>query len=420
MSATAPGDNSPISHRPVPETPYREEPGKGEPPPPQAGDPRLEAIKEKLKVAAPYVGYSTFFVFTLMLFIYWTFPWDRVRDKIVAEFEKSQHVPPGGSKQVLAIGKLEPSWFTGVVLKDVSLTTIPSDPTKPASTLRAEEIKVRIALSSLLSSAKDMTFSAKALGGTIEGSVTHKATVAKDADKPGAKKDPASRYDRFIKIELEGLSLNDIAPLRDAIGVPVTGTLKGSIDITLEQSRADHASGTITFDIEGFCLPGDKSPKACPTGDPEKEGKVHFKVPALKAVFGNDDFPLPPVKIGNVPIQVSVKSGVARFVKMEAKGGDVDLNVDGAITFHEVVNESDVSLGLRFKFNDSYKKKGESTAGLLMALESEPKLRAGKRPDGFYSLRVAGPLGGNLQVLSGLPGTPHMSPGGGLTFPHGP
>ena len=56
-----------------------------------------------------------------------------------------------------------------------------------------------------------------------------------------------------------------------------------------------------------------------------------------------------------------------------------------------------------------------------MALESEPKLRAGKRPDGFYALRVAGPLGGNLQVLSGgAPGiAPHLAPGG-LTFPRGP
>jgi len=310
-----------------------------------------------------------------------------------------------------------------VVLKDVALTTIPSDPTKPSSTLRAEEVKVRVAFFSLFSTAKDMTFSAKALGGTIEGSVTHKPTAAKETpDKPGAKKDPMSRFDRTFKIELEGLTLNDIAPLRDAIGVPVTGSLKGTIDLTLEQSRADHANGTIALDIEGFCLPGDKSPKACPTGDPEKEGKVHFKVPALKAVFGNDDFPLPPVKIGNVPIQVAVKNGVARFEKMEAKGGDVDMNIDGAITLKEQVNESDVSLGLRFKFNDSYKKKGESTAGLLMALESEPKLRAGKRPDGFYSLRVAGPMGGNLQVLSGGSSvTPHLSPGGGgLTFPHGP
>lgn len=372
MNPTSP----PISQRPVPEQqPYREEPPAQVPE--RAPDQRFEALREKLRTYGPWIGYATFFFWSFLLFVYWTFPYDRVRDRIIAEFEKSQRVPPGGARQVLTIGKLEPSWFTGVVLKDVALTTYPADPNKPKSVLAADEIKARVSFGSLFSSAKDLSFSAKALGGTIEGSVTHKLSQNPSPTPPG-KKDTGPRFDRTIKMELDGISLAELGPLRDAIGTAVGGTLKGSIDVTYGETRIDKANGTVSLELENFWV---------------SDGKTPFKIPALKAVFGSEDITLPQINIGNVPIQVAVKNGVATLEKMEGKGKDLELGVDGRIVLRESVPESDLAVNLRFKFNDSYKKKGESTAGLLLILDSEPKLRASKRPDGYYSLRVHGPLG---------------------------
>ncbi len=402
MSAQTP----PISHRPPPEgqQPYRDgqAPPEGGPPPDAVTNERWEALREKLKVYGPYVGYSSFFFFALLLFIYWSFPYDRVRDKIIAEFEKSQRTPPGAPKQVLSIGKLEPSWFTGVVLKDVTLTTIPADPNKPSSVLRADEVRARVAFGSLFSSAKDLSFSAKAIGGTIEGSITHKLSTAPSTPLPG-KKDTGPKYDRTIKMDLNDVSLAELAPLRDAVGTAVGGTLKGSIDVTYGETRIDKANGTVALEVENFWV---------------SDGKTPFKVPALKAVFGSEDITLPQIVIGNVPVQISVKNGVATVEKFEGKGKDLELNVDGRVTLRESVNESDLAIGLRFKFNDTYKKKGESTAGLLLLLDSEPKLRASKRSDGFYALRAQGLLGNPIIAPAGGGGaTGGFPPMGGMKMP---
>ncbi len=111
------------------------------------------------------------------------------------------------------------------------------------------------------------------------------------------------------------------------------------------ETRIDKANGTVNLEIENFWV---------------SDGKKPFKVPALKLVFGSEDITLPQMVIGNVPIQVAVKNGVARVEKMEAKGKDVDMQLDGQITLRENVPESDLVLDLRFKFNDTYSKKGDS------------------------------------------------------------
>lgn len=396
--------NPPISNRPPPDqAPYREGPAAAPPEPPadRVADERFAALRERLRTVGPWVGYGVFFFVALLLFIYWTFPYDRVRDRIIAEFDKSQKPAPGAAKQVLAIGKLEPSWFTGVVLKDVTLTSYPTDPSKTPSVLRFDEIRARVSLGSIFSAAKDLTFSAKGLGGTIEGSVTHKPSVPAP-NAVAVKSGPL--FDRTIKMDLDGIELGQLAPVRDAIGTVIGGTLKGSIDITYGETRIDKANGAVNLEVENFWV---------------SDGKTPFKVPALKQVFGSDEITLPRIDIGNLPIQVAVKNGVARIEKMEAKGKDLDLRVDGQITLRENAADSDLRLNLAFKFNDTYKKKGESTAGLLLLLDSEPKLRASKRPDGFYALRVMGLLGGSPQVLPagggagpGALGVP-MSPFGG-------
>jgi type II secretion system protein N len=390
------------------------------------GDPRIEALKERAKQLAPWFGYSAFFLFALFFFAYLTFPYDRLRDRIIADFEKSQRVPPGGARQTLSIGKLEPSWLTGVVLKEVTLTSTPADPSKPSSILRAEEVKVRVSVGSLFSKNKDLTLSAKALGGTIEGTVTHTKTVNPTPPKP-TDKDKGDKYDRIIKLELDGIALNDVAPLRDAIGANVTGQLKGSIDMTLGESRVDKANGTVAFEIEGFGVPGELYPEAVEQckqpGQPQpcEPKRVLLKMSPPKGGtpgFGGSEgmtLPLPPIAIGAMPIQITVKNGVARIDKMSASGKDIEVNLDGQVTLREVTSESDVNVGLRFKFNESYRKKTPAAEGMLMGLDLDPKLKASKRPDGFYGLRVLGLLGGSLQIVpnpgggpAGVPGAPVM------------
>jgi type II secretion system protein N len=362
-------------------------------------DPRIERFKELARTVGPWIGYTGFFFTAFVLFSYWTFPWDRVRDKVIADFDRAQVPAPGAARQILSIGKLEPSWGTGIVLKEVALTTVPADPTKPSTAMRADEIRARVSLGSLLSAAKDVTFSVRTMGGTIEGSVTHKAAVQKDPKAVPLK--GGARFDRTIHVDVENLALNEFAPFRDAIGVPIGGTVKGTIELTLGESRADKANGTIDFTVENYWV---------------SDGVVPFKVPALKPIFGSENITLPKIEIGTLPIQVAVKDGIARITKWAATGKDLDVALEGQIVLKDQVALSELQLGLKFKFNESYKKKGDATAGLLFLLDGEPKLKASKRPDGFYALRVQGPLGGSPQILPGGGPGGAMQPMGASPF----
>jgi type II secretion system protein N len=376
------------------------------------GNANLELLKERAKQAAPYVAYTLFFGFALMIFTYLTFPWDRVRDKIVSEFEHGQHPGPGQPRQTLTIGSFKPSWFTGAVLTDVALTTVPVDPTKPPTTYRADEVRVRVSLGTLFSPMKDLSFQIKAMGGTIDGTITHVKSAEHDAapiaPKKGAaqtlSKDDGPKYDRTIRAELDGIDVEKISAIRDAIGVPVGGTLKGKIDLTLGSGRVDHASGTVDLEIADLWV---------------SDGKVPFKIPALKLFFGSEDITLPQIVIGTVPVQISVKNGVAKIDKMSASGKDLDLGVEGQVTLRESLPDSDAAITVHFKFNDTYRKKGDATAGLLLALDSEPKLRAGKRADGFYGLKMVGPIGGNAQIVA-APSSGGPSPNGAPMIPAAP
>ncbi len=378
---------------------------------------RYDNLLELAKRWIPIIAYSLFFLTAAAYFAYLTFPYERVRDRLVAEWEKGQKVPPGGARQSLSIGSLEPSWFTGVILKDVNLTSTPQDPNKPSSVLHADEVRVRISVGSLFSANKDITLSAKALGGTIDGSIVHKKAANPTPPKP-SDKDKGEKLDRVIHFDLDSISLNEVAPLRDAIGAGISGTLKGTVDLTLGESRIDKANGTITLELTDFGLPGEvdaEAQEACKapgTPQPCDVKRVHFKVPALKAFFGKDEIALPSIGIGNMPIQITVKNGVARLEKMSAGGKDLEVSLDGLITLREVTAESDVNVGLRFKFNDSYKKKNAAAEGALFALDNEPKLKAGKRADGFYNLRISGLLGASLQVNAAP-----LGPGGAAPRP---
>ena len=146
--------------------------------------------------------------------------------------------------------------------------------------------------------------------------------------------------------------------------------MRGTIDLTMGESRLDKANGTINFDVDSFGLPGENDADAAEdckkpdTPKPCESRRVHFKLPALKAVgfFSSDVIALPPVGIGSMPIKVTIKNGVAR-VETAATGKDVEVKVDGQVTLRELLGDSDVNVGLAFKFNDSYRKKSASAEG---------------------------------------------------------
>src|SRR4051812_24666567 len=83
-------------------------------------------MKARLYRIARLLAYPAFYLFCLGLFGYFTFPVNRLKDRILAEFER--HSKPG---QRLEIAHISTYWFTGVELSGVKLTLPPDDGPSP-------------------------------------------------------------------------------------------------------------------------------------------------------------------------------------------------------------------------------------------------------------------------------------------------
>src|SRR5690606_6691462 len=102
-------------------------------------------LKERIKRILPKVGYPLFYLFSLLVFLSWTFPFDTLKERIVATFNAQQR-SVASSPQELFIDELDSSFVTGIKAKGVRLVQASSDPEKPPVESRIDEARARISL----------------------------------------------------------------------------------------------------------------------------------------------------------------------------------------------------------------------------------------------------------------------------------
>lgn len=323
-------------------------------------------MKEKLLKILKYAVYPLVYFFSLVLFGYWTFPFNRLKDRVVAEFDKT--AKPG---QRLEIGDISRYWFSGLDLKDVKLVLPPSNdaPASPfgaaqpdassnkETTITVDDAHVRVRLLPLLIGRVRADFGASLLGGEITGNVP-----------VGAVGD--------VSVEWEGIELGKVEPLSAMLaGLPIKGAAKGTIEIQPVEGKFQKASGTLSITIAGVTI-----------GD----GKTK--------VLGVD---LPTARVGDFTIEGDAKDGVLKITKLATTGPDVEVVGDGRITMREPADQSQLDLYVRFKFSDAFRGKNDTTKSFLgdpnssippLLEMSDPRMKRSKRPDGFYGWHVYGSL----------------------------
>jgi len=312
-------------------------------------------MKERLKAIAPKVGFPLFYLFCLVLFARWTFPWDKLRDRIVLAYNQQQR--EGGGQTELKIDELGPSWLSGVSAKGVRLLGPPSEPGKAPSELKIDEGSASVSLFGLMFGDHDFSFHVTAFGGTIKGSLEDSAK------------------ERKIDVTVEGVDLAQIPQVAQAATVPVEGTIDGAVKLTIPDQKMSKASGTVSLEMSNVAV-----------GD----GKA--KIMGYLA--------LPKLAIGTFTIAGDAKDGVLKFSKISAGGKDVELQGDGRLQLREQLGDSLADMNLRVKINDAYRSKNDTTKSLFGApgstapgvFDLDPKVKQSKRADGFYGWHLRGAL----------------------------
>jgi type II secretion system protein N len=316
-------------------------------------------VKERLlKYAkyAPLVGYPLFYLLCLFVFALLTFPYDKLRQRIVATFNADQHA--SGGQQELRIDEMSGYWLSGVRVKGVTLTSPATEPGKPPSKMQIDEATVRYQMLPALIGNSDIHFDVYAFGGEASGSYD------------------LSGKDRSIEVALDSVDIGEIEPLAQVLGIPLQGKLSGTVNLKLPEGKPAKGSGAVSLEASGMSV-----------GD----GKAKLK----------GALALPRVDVGTLTLAADAKDGALKITKLAAGGKDVELQGDGRITMRDSFGDSLCDANVRFKINDAYRGKNDITKSLFGAPGSnapalfelaDPKIKQSKRADGFYGWTVRGPL----------------------------
>ena len=345
-----------------------------------------DVMKERLKRIAPKVGYPIFYLFCLVVFLSWTFPYEKLKERIVTTFNAQQRT--SSSPQELQIEELDSSWLTGVKAKGVKLIAPSADPTKPPTEIKIDEASARISLLGLLIGNKDVSFRLEAFGGVVKG-------VFEDSGK-----------ERNIELTFDDVDMSKIDAIAANVGFPLEGKLVGTLKLQLPEGKASKGNGTVALEIKDMYA-------------------GNAKELTVKTPLG--PFTLPRLKVGNFAVTGDAKDGILKITKVGASGGDVDVNGDGRVQLREVATDAHLEVNLKFKINDGYRNKNEKTKMLFGApgakekpmLEMDPRMAKSKSSDGYYGLRIGGtlakpdpqPSGGGTPVPGFTGGAAGATPG---------
>jgi type II secretion system protein N len=159
------------------------------------------------------------------------------------------------------------------------------------------------------------------------------------------------------------------------VGLPITGKLDGTIDVTVSEEAAE-TSGNVALTIEELSI-----------GD----GEAKFPIGGM-----SEGLTIEQIDAGTLTLEVKVEEGVAEIEEFSSNGPDLELSASGNMRLAQPLARSRLELLLRVHFTDAYQSKSEHTSRLFTALELAPQVRPARTTDGALQYRLSGMLGGRI------------------------
>jgi len=310
---------------------------------------------DRLRPFLTVAGYGAWFSFVFVVFVWFTFPWGKVSDRITVD------AADGGI--AFHADKLRPS-IVGARAKGLIVGPLGKGPAG-APWLQAERLKVKTGLGGAISALLEV----RAISG--EGGVANRRELAQRllgamgsvkarGDMYGADVDlsVADENKEAMRLDLETGRLDLAAyPIPSTL---VSGAAKGRMeaeaDVLWHWEDAKKTSGSVDVKFAGLVLEG------------------------LKA-FG---FGLPPLTFDRAEAHLKMAKGKAEFRNTAFESDVVSLNVDGFINLKPNLLASTLSLRVKFKMREDY----EGTLSMF-GLKKDSKHRD---KDGWFHYQGQGRL----------------------------
>jgi len=270
-----------------------------------------------------------------LLFLVVTFPYDVLARRIEIEAQRA------GAE--VTIGSVGAGGIGSVRARDVRVrvASAPGGPVWPE--LKFDRAKISPDLLALIVRRTSFGFSLEGYGGTATGHVA----MSKDPQAPGVSS---------FRLDANDFDLATF-PLQEIAGVAGAGKLRVKADLpTLLPVQT--AQGTFSILLDGGAVTGG-------------------------SVMG---FAVPRTSLGRVEGSLAVEKGIARVEKTTARGGDLEIDVDGNINLRPLLSLSQADLHVRFRPSDRWLNENATLKGMLGLIQNA------RQGDGSYLYTFTGPL----------------------------
>jgi type II secretion system protein N len=287
---------------------------------------RLQKLRRGMVPAAAVLA---FFLFLLL-----TFPYDMIGRRIEVEAQRA------GAD--LTIGSIGGRGLFGVRARDVRLR-LAGAPGEPVADLRFDRVDVDPDLFAMLLRRTSFGFALQAYGSSARGH----AALSNDPRLPGL---------TSLRVDAPDVDVHAL-PLKDLAGVEGAGRASLKMNVSSLQP-AETTSGTLSLTGKQLGVTG---------------GNVR-------------GFPVPRTSLGDVDIGITIDKGIAKVDRAQARGGDLDADVDGTIRLRPLLSLSQADLHVRFRPLERWLNDNGMIKGALSLVNQA------HQPDGSYVFSFAGPL----------------------------
>jgi type II secretion system protein N len=299
---------------------------------------------ERLKKLQRFGAIGGFGFLVFLLSVYFSFPYDRIKDLAVAMAAQRN--------LDVEIGSAGPTFGFGISFADVRVRTRPLDGSKPTQ-VQIPQANISLSPLARLLGEDAVSVSADALGGDVDLDLRQ------------------SKTDGNVQLRAKDLDMKLMPGVKEAINLPLGGALEMALDLAQPNNRLSEAGGTLTWKCA-----------ACALGD----GKEKLKVAGNPML--SEGMTLPRLRLGDFAGKVVFDKGLGRLQGVQAKSPDGEIYVEGEVRLSDPVNASYLNLYVRFKLSDALLKSNDKLQVVMQLVES-----MGKRPDGYYGFLLTGPLG---------------------------
>lgn len=316
---------------------------------------QLPQLGRRTRMVLRGIGFFLLAVVTFVFALQLTFPYDRVKDKVVEALSTKYDVTIGSVDCGIIPGRV---YFNAVTLR----TRVAKAEDVP-SVLYIEKLEVDLGILALIKSTAKVRIDAKIASGHLKGTIAIGKTRT--------------------QVDLEGIDLPaGNMPMKEIIGLPMSGKLEleFKLDLPIEKLKNGKtgpdwtkASGEVAFECPSGCTFGDGKTKLKP--------KLNN---ARNQAFAGEGIEFGKINVDQMIAHVKIGDGQLELDKFEAKSGDGELHVDFALTLNQEFGDSDVAGCLRFKGSDGLQKREPKTYAALTTTG------ASIGPDNLFHIKLDG------------------------------